>query len=130
MVPLPKEIEQYLEEMAANFKRGTTEMLLLALLKDGDQYAYELSKALKKKSKGLFDIQGPTLYTALYRLQSHGFVSTREEQAGRRIRVYYHLLPSGEEYLRRVWAVYQSVGAGVRSVMVETDLSEQEEDAT
>ena len=87
---MPKEIEQYLEEMAANFKRGTTEMLLLALLKDGDQYAYELSKALKKKSKGLFDIQGPTLYTALYRLQSHGFVSTREEQAGRRCPLHPH----------------------------------------
>ena len=54
-------------------------MLLLSLLRQKERYAYELSKALKQTSLSLFDIQGPSLYTALYRLEQKGFLATREE---------------------------------------------------
>lgn len=112
-----KKIEQHITETATNFKRGTAEMLLLFLLKEQDSYAYELSKALKVQSLGHFDIQGPSLYTILYRLQDRGFVSTREEQVGRRIRVYYHISPTGEAYLEQIMREYRSVTDGITSVL-------------
>ena len=114
---MDKELEYYISEVTTNFKRGTTEMLLLSLLTERDQYAYELSKALKERSHGQFDVQGPSLYTILYRMESRGFVSTWEEKIGRRPRVYYHILPEGERYLRRIKEVYQTVTQGITAVL-------------
>lgn len=114
---MPKDMEQHVAEVSTNFKRGATEMLLLSLLEEKEQYAYELTKALKKATLGLFDIQGPSLYMALYRMEQKGFVATREEQAGRRIRVYYRILPDGKVYLRQLIAEYESITAGIRTVL-------------
>ena len=114
---MDKELEYYINEVTTNFKRGTTEMLLLSLLTEGDQYTYELSKALKERSHGQFDVQGPSLYTILYRMESRGFVSTWEEKIGRRPRVYYHILPEGERYLRRITEVYQTVTLGITAAL-------------
>lgn len=119
---MEKNISAYVAEVATSFKRGTAEMLLLALLTQKDQYAYELSKALKETSKELFDIQGPSLYTVLYRMQERGFVSTWSEQIGRRTRIYYHILPSGEEYLRSIMQEYMNVNHGVMEVLKTTVL--------
>ena len=114
---MDKELEYYINEVTTNFKRGTTEMLLLSLLTERDQYAYELSKALKERSHGQFDVQGPSPYTILYRMESRGFVSTWEEKIGRRPRVYYHILPEGERYLYRIKEVYQTVTQGITAVL-------------
>ena len=110
-------MEQLIGEITTNFKRGTTEMLILSLLSKQDCYAYQLSKELKKQSGGLFDIQGPSLYTALYRLEKRGFVTTWTEQIGKRPRIYYHILPEGEEFLRLIVAEYHSVHRGVANVL-------------
>ena len=114
---MDQDMEQMVTEVTTNFKRGTTEMLILSLLRKQDRYAYQLSKELKKESGGLFDIQGPSLYTALYRLEKRGFVSTWTEQVGRRPRIYYHILPEGEEFLRLIVAEYHSVQQGIANVL-------------
>ena len=92
-------------------------MLLLSLLSQGDRYPYELSKELKTYSGGLFDIQGPSLYTVLYRLEQKGYLSTHEVKVGRRIRVYYHLLPAGAEVLQGILREYRDIGKGIENVL-------------
>ena len=124
---MEKSIEQYITEVSTNFKRGATEMVILSLLAGKEQYAYELSKALKQTSQGLFDIQGPSLYTALYRMEQKGFVATREQQAGRRIRVYYRLLPDGEVYLERLIQEYRSVSKGIAAVLAVSENGRKED---
>lgn len=119
---MDKRIEDYVTEVSTNFKRGTTEILLLALLTIQDWYVYELSKVLQEMSLGLFDIQGPSLYTALYRLQDRGFVSSRSEPVGRRTRIYYHILPEGQEYLKKIVEEYRTVNCGVMEVLTKTGL--------
>ena len=120
-----KDLNELVSEVSTNFKRGTTEMLLLSLLTIQDFYVYELSKVLKETSKGLFDIQGPSLYTVLYRLQDRGFVSSRSEPIGRRTRIYYHILPKGEEYLQRIVESYFSIDDGIMRVLTKTGFSQQ-----
>lgn len=112
--------DESITEVSTNFKRGTTEMLLLALLTKQEWYVYELSKVLKKVSEGLFDIQIPSLYTVLYRLQNKGYVDTRTELQGRRARVYYRILPEGREHLMQVVAEYKSVSRGINAVLEDT----------
>lgn len=116
-----KEMEQHIFEVSANFKRGSTELLLLSLLSQGDRYPYEISKELKKYSGGLFDVRGPSLYTTLYRLEHKGYVNTREVQVGRRVRCYYHLLPSGYEILEGVLQEYLSIAKGIENVLDATN---------
>ena len=117
---MEKNDNQLIIEVTTNFKRGVTDMLLLSLLSEGEQYAYELSKRLKQYSGGLFDIQGPSLYTVLYRLEQKGYVATREEQVGRRIRVYYRILPEGSAYMELVIREYNSITHGIVSVLEKT----------
>ena len=117
---MEKELDELVLEVSTNFKRGTTEMLLLSLLPIQDFYVYELSKVLKETSKGLFDIQGPSLYTVLYRLQNKGFVSSRSESVGRRTRIYYHILPEGKQYLKQVVDSYLSIDNGIMQVLSKT----------
>lgn len=124
---MDREWEEWVTEVSTNFKRGTTEMLLLALLTRQDWYVYELSKALQEISTGLFDIQGPSLYTALYRLQDRGFVSSRSEPVGRRNRVYYHILPEGSAYLQGIMKEYFAVNHGVMKVLQHTGLCQEDE---
>ena len=114
---MDNDIQQHIVDVSTNFKRGSAEMLLLSLLSQGERYPYELSKELKAHSGGLFDIQGPSLYTVLYRLEQKGYVSTREVQVGRRIRVYYRLLPSGGEVLEGLLREYRATGAGIEKVL-------------
>lgn len=119
-VMMEKNKNQLITEVTTNFKRGVTDMLLLSLLLEGEQYAYELSKRLRQYSCGLFDIQGPSLYTVLYRLEQKGYVATREEQVGRRIRVYYRIVQEGREYLELVTREYSSITNGIASVLEKT----------
>lgn len=114
---MDKEMQQHIFDVSTNFKRGSTEMLLLSLLSQGDRYPYELSKELRTYSGGLFDIQGPSLYTVLYRLEQKGYLSTREVKVGRRIRVYYHLLPTGAEVLQEILREYRDIGKGIENVL-------------
>ncbi len=122
---MEKDLDAIVSEVSTNFKRGTTEMLLLSLLTLKDWYVYDLSKTLKKASNEKFDIQGPSLYTALYRMQDHGFVSSHRVLIGQRTRIYYHLLPKGEEYLKKILKEYFEVGSGIHSVLQYTELNEK-----
>ncbi len=114
---MDKEMQQHILDVSTNFRRGSAEMLLLSLLSQGDRYPYELSKELKTYSGGLFDIQGPSLYTVLYRLEQKKYLSTREVQVGRRIRVYYHLLPAGAEVLEAILREYRNISKGIENVL-------------
>lgn len=118
---MDNELEKLVAEVTTNFKRGTTELLIMTLLSGKECYAYELSKALKEKSKGLFDIQGPSLYTALYRMEKRGFVATREEKLGRRTRIYYRLLPEGEMFLQAITQSYLSITEGINGVLSSSE---------
>lgn len=108
-----------------NLKRGTTELMLLTLLKEGDKYGYQLSQDLTKRSDGLFVIREGSMYPTLYRLLSKGFISDRQEKVGvRRTRVYYHLEEAGRAYLDDIQKEYISISRGIFKVLGYTNLED------
>ena len=110
-----------------NLKRGTIELMLLTLLKEGDKYGYELSQTLEERSDGLFTIKESTMYPTLYRLQSKGLISDRQEKVGvRRTRVYYHLEPTGEAYLKEIHKEYVSLNRGIFKILGYSSLEDVE----
>ena len=111
-----------------NLKRGTIELMILTLLKEGDMYGYQLCQTLEERSQGLFVVREGSLYPTLYRLLGKGLISDRQEKVGvRRTRVYYHLEPAGEEYLQEIRREYMLLNRGIFRVLGYSGLEEVDE---
>jgi PadR family transcriptional regulator PadR len=83
--------------------KGTIDLLILSTLSTGDNYGYELSKKIKERTNGMFEIQEATLYLSLKRLEKHSFIEAywgAESQGGKR--KYYHLTELGIEQLEEM----------------------------
>jgi transcriptional regulator len=107
--------------LADELKKGTTPLLVLALLEAQPRHGYELSKLLDQRSSGVVRIHAASLYPLLYRLEEDGWIEGRwVEKPGQRRRRYYHITSEGKRQLRAqrlAWAEFaRAVGqvAGVQ----------------
>ena len=83
-------------------KKGTAEMLVLALLAEHDRHGYELAKLIETRSEGALVFQVASLYPLLYRLEKKNLIAGRwVEKAGERRRRFYRLSPKGERALQQ-----------------------------
>lgn len=80
--------------------KGTTEMILLSLLKGKDMYGYELTELLKQISGDYLHLKEGTLYPALKKLEEKGLVKSywKDSFEGPR-RKYYYLTRIGYKEL-------------------------------
>ena len=82
-------------------KRGSTEMLILALVEDRPRHGYEIAKLIEQRSEGVLQFHAASLYPLLYRLEKRGWIQGRWiEKAGQRRRRCYRLTPAGEQVLK------------------------------
>ena len=93
------------------------EMLLLCILKKQDCYGYEITNLIKVYSNSLLDIKSGTLYPILCKLQKDGFISSYEQTVSRKLRVYYHLEPSGLEKLNNLIKEYREMVSGIENII-------------
>jgi PadR family transcriptional regulator PadR len=88
-------------------KRGSTELLILALLEERDRHGYDLARLIDERSLGAISFHAASLYPTLYRMEDKGLIEGRwVEKAGQRRRRYYHLTSAGRKTLasqRGVW---------------------------
>ena len=88
-------------------KRGSAEMLILALVEDRPRHGYEIAKLIEQRSDGVLQFHVASLYPLLYRLEKRGLISGRwVEKAGQRRRRFYKLTASGQKILneqRQTW---------------------------
>lgn len=95
--------ERHLRQM----QKGSTEMLVLALLEERRRHGYELATLIGERSGGLLQMHAASLYPLLYRLERRGLVVGRwVEKPGERRRRFYRLTPAGRKALaahRRSW---------------------------
>lgn len=80
---------------------GSTPLLVLSLLKNGDMYGYEMIEELARRSDDTFRMKEGTLYPLLHALEKEGLVRsyTKLAPSGRE-RKYYHLTPAGGQQLK------------------------------
>ena len=101
--------------------KGSTALLVLSLLSDGEKYGYQMIGELKKQSDGVFDMKEATLYPVLHALENDGAVEGiwQDSAEGRR-RKYYRLTKKGGRLLdekRKEWTAYaQAVGKVIGGV--------------
>jgi transcriptional regulator len=88
-------------------KKGSAEVLILALLEDRPRHGYEVAKLIERRSSGVLQFHAASLYPVLFRLERRGWIQGRWlEKAGQRRRRYYRLMPAGRRVLaaqRRSW---------------------------
>jgi len=91
-------------------KKGTADLMVLALLAERDRHGYEIAKLIESRSRGVVVFHVASLYTLLYRLEKRGWIRGRwMEKAGERRRRFYRLTAKGEQVLeaeRRHWAEF------------------------
>jgi transcriptional regulator len=103
-------------------KKGSAEVLILALLEDRPRHGYEIGKLIEQRSEGVLQFHIASLYPTLYRLEHRGWIAGRWlEKAGQRRRRYYRLTPLGKKILaeqRRGWREF--IAAMERVAQVRT----------
>jgi transcriptional regulator len=82
-------------------KKGSAELLILALLDEKARHGYEIGKLIDARSEGVVRFHVASLYPLLYRLERRGWVKGEWEPAGGRRRRFYRLTASGRKTLAR-----------------------------
>ncbi len=97
---------------------GSTTLLVLKMLSEGEMYGYEMIQALAKRSDDTFKLKEGTLYPILHELETRGCVESRVQQtpAGRP-RKYYSITDKGTTLLRDKTAEWQYFSEKVNDVV-------------
>src|SRR5688572_32612098 len=89
-------------------KRGSAELLILALVEETDLHGYEIARQLELRSGGTLNFTLAALYATLYRLEARRWITGRwVEKAGQRRRRRYRITDAGRKVLaaqRQDWA--------------------------
>ena len=94
-------------KLERELKRGSAELLILALLEERQRHGYEIGQLIASRSEGAINFPVTSRYPPLYRLEDRGMIEGRwVERAGQRRRRYYKLTRAGRQTLasqRGVW---------------------------
>ncbi len=86
--------------ISADLIRGHINTIILRTLSERDKYGYEIISEIERKSHGQYELKQPTLYSALKRLETQGYIQaywkSDEVSSGGR-RKYFKLTDSGKE---------------------------------
>lgn len=93
--------------MDKNLLGGSTVLMLLSLLSEGDRYGYDIIRELAARSENVFQMREGSLYPVLHRMEAQGWVKAYEKEAenGKKRR-YYRITSSGKKQLtaeRQQW---------------------------
>lgn len=98
--------------MKADALRGHLDALILAVVDQQPLHGYAIIAALRARSGGQLDVPSGTVYPALRRLESAGYVTSGWSTSGGRRRRTYALSASGHRSLatqREEWVAFSAV---------------------
>lgn len=95
-------------DLADFYKRVTSQMVVLRLLKEEPMYGYQISQEVKARSGGIYAFT--ILYPILRRLEDAGYIRhSADTVVDGRARTYYEITADGERYLEQAWSEYQAL---------------------
>ena len=101
-------------------KKGSAEMLVLALVEDRGRHGYEIGKLIEERSGGVLKFHIASLYPMLYKLERRQLIQGRwVEKSGQRRKRFYRITAEGRRVLARQRSRWQefmvalSRGAGI-----------------
>jgi len=107
----------YIEWLYMDVIQGTLDMLVLRTLLFGPLHGYGIAKAIRSTSNEALDIEFGSLYPALKRLESKGWIASKWETSEHNRRAKnYRLTAAGRKQLRQEqseWAEFVNAVARV-----------------
>lgn len=92
-----------MKHMAAGdreLKKGSAELLILALVSERARHGYEIGKLIDARSDGRVTFKAASLYPLLYRLEDRGWIAGRwVASEGTRRRRFYKITAEGRKVL-------------------------------
>lgn len=99
-----------IEAVAPELKKGSAELLVLAIVEDRPRHGYEIGKLIEQRSDGLLKFHIASLYPLLYRMEERGLIAGRwVEKAGQRRKRFYRITAEGHRVLashRQKWETF------------------------
>lgn len=100
--------------MTIQFKKGVLELCVLSLLKQDDQYGYDVASKLSQN----IDVADGSIYLVLRRLKQDEYVSSYlEESSGGPPRKYYVITKKGEEFLTELTSEWKTLTSNVDMIV-------------
>jgi PadR family transcriptional regulator PadR len=107
------------EKSRLELVRGTLDVLILKSLVWGPLHGYSITSLIRRQSDEALMVEEGTLYPALWRLESRGFVAAEWGLSdNNRKAKYYKLTSEGRRYLRsetKTWEAYAEAVAKILS---------------
>jgi PadR family transcriptional regulator PadR len=101
-------------------KKGSAEVVILALLDDRSRHGYEIAGLIEARSDGTIRFTLASLYATLYRMEERQWIKGRwVEKPGQRRRCYYRITEAGRKVLadqRKDWRRFVEALAAVAGV--------------
>jgi PadR family transcriptional regulator, regulatory protein PadR len=98
-------------------KKGSGELMVLALLEGRSRHGYEIAKLIAERSGGAITFNVASLYPTLYRLERRGLIAGRwVERPEQRRRRYYRLTAAGRTVLAAQRSAWHAFFAGLEAV--------------
>jgi transcriptional regulator len=98
--------------------QGTLDMLILQTLQWGPQHGYGISQSIRGRSGEVLQVETGSLYPALHRLETQGWVSSewRQTESNQRAK-FYRLSPAGQRQLLSEQARWQQIVNAIAGIM-------------
>ncbi len=97
---------------------GSTSLLLLSLLSEGDRYGYEMIKELESRSDKTFRFKEGTLYPVLHKLENNGLVTSYQAKGENgKVRKYYKITVKGQKQLAEEKKTWEKFSLSVNKVI-------------
>ena len=107
-----------MEQTNSEFLRGTLKTIVLNLLTNQERmYGYEITQAVKERTKGQLTLTFGALYPILHKLEQEGLLMTESIEIDGRLRKYYSLTPTGSETARQKVSEFERFVEMMRSLL-------------
>ena len=97
--------------------KGSTNMLVLSLLKDENMYGYQMIKRLSEKSENIFELQEGTLYPILHNLEANNLITSYWDESSGKKRKYYCITEKGRKHLQSKKEEWKNFSNGINLVV-------------
>ncbi|MCH5191928.1 MAG: PadR family transcriptional regulator [Oscillospiraceae bacterium] len=106
-------------KISKELAKGSTGLLVLSVLSNGELYGYQIIKTVELMSENVFQMNEGTLYPILHSLEKEGFLTSRwcESEENSRKRKYYKITDKGRKELAAQKAEWESYSRAVDKVV-------------
>lgn len=95
--------------VSKELKKGSADLLILALVEDRARHGYEIGRLIAERSHGTLSYHTASLYPTLYRLEDRSLIEGRwVEKTGQRRRRYYRITARGRTQLAEQRSIWQN----------------------